>query len=170
MTSATIGTKNCQGVHIHRPANLAAATSSRPQSLVRRIPIDSISAAANGPTSPYRKMPMAAENERVARSQPKLGCSGIISTPGVARRPDDTSSARNITATINRICRRGSPARSDTASGSFSLVHRHADQKPKRRLDRRPCPGAEPVQQPDRARVPSHAVQAQASSSGRSDL
>ncbi len=45
-------------------------------------------------------MPIAAANEIVARSQPKLTCKGTISTPGVARSPAETKSARNVAATI----------------------------------------------------------------------
>ena len=47
-------------------------------------------------------MPTAADDEITLTSQPKVFCSGSISTPGVARRPAEASSARKITATTTK--------------------------------------------------------------------
>ncbi len=44
-------------------------------------------------------MPTAADDEITPTFQPKAVCNGSISTPGVARRPAEESSARKITAT-----------------------------------------------------------------------
>ena len=79
----------------------ADITTSAPIT-VRRMPNWFITAAANGPARPYRKMPTAAENEIASMLQPKAVCSGRISTPGVARRPAAVSSATKMTATTTK--------------------------------------------------------------------
>ena len=57
-----------------------------------------MSAPANGPMSPYRKMLIAMANEMVERLQPNSCSSGTMSTLGVARMPAPARSARNVTA------------------------------------------------------------------------
>src|ERR1700719_2842450 len=47
-------------------------------------------------------MTIAADNEITPTFQPKAVCNGSISTPGVARRPAEQSSARKITATTTK--------------------------------------------------------------------
>ena len=76
-------------------------SASAPTSTVR-MPKRCINAAANGPTSPYRKMPIAADSEITSRGQPNACSSGTISTPGVERRPAATSRARNTTAVATK--------------------------------------------------------------------
>jgi hypothetical protein len=80
-------------------AALDAAMIASAHIVVRRTPNRTISAAANGPTRPYNRMPTAAANEIEARSQPKAASIGNINTPGVARTPALTISAKNTTAT-----------------------------------------------------------------------
>ena len=67
-------------------------------STVRRIPMLCISAAANGPIRPNRKMLMEIAAEIVAGLQPNARSSGTINTEGAARTPAVASMTRNITA------------------------------------------------------------------------
>ena len=53
----------------------------------RRIPNRSISAAANGAVRPNRIRFTDTAAEMVARDHPNSSCSGVMSTPGVARNP-----------------------------------------------------------------------------------
>ncbi len=80
-------------------AVVATTQTPRPINIVRRTPIDCMSAAVNGPISPNSTMLIATANEIVAADQCMSVSIGSISTPGVERIPAAESIVRNPSAT-----------------------------------------------------------------------
>src|SRR5215213_5539822 len=76
---------------------LPAATRTSATLTTRRIPNRSISAAANGAITPYKIRFTLTAVDMSVRGQPNSSCSGIIKTPGAARKPAAPSSATNAT-------------------------------------------------------------------------
>src|SRR5215204_4150050 len=100
---------------------LPAATRTSATLTTRRIPNRSISAAANGAITPYKiRFTLTAVDMRV-RGQPNSSCSGIIKTPGAARKPAAPSNATKATNATHQAgwipVRGGDPVRGAPVGG-----------------------------------------------------
>jgi putative intracellular protease/amidase len=78
---------SCQLACMKTVSPLPAATRNSAIDTTRRIPNRSISAAAKGAVSPNNSRFADTAKEMVPRLQPNSSSSGLISTPGVARKP-----------------------------------------------------------------------------------
>ena len=81
---------------------LPVATSSSAPATTRRMPNRSIRAAANGAVSPNSSRFTETAAEIVPRDQPNSSCSGVMSTPGVARNPAAPMIATKATAATHQ--------------------------------------------------------------------
>src|SRR5207248_3131596 len=98
---------SCQLAFMNTVSPLPAATSSNAEETTLRIPQRSISAAANGAVSPKRIRLTETASEMIPVDQPNSWWSGLIITPGVARKPAAPTVATNATpATIQARCKR----------------------------------------------------------------
>jgi hypothetical protein len=88
---------SCQLAVMKTVSPLPAATTHSAVATTRRMPNCSMSAAANGAVSPNSSRLTLTARETVAVDQPNSSCSGRISTPGVARKPAEATSATKAT-------------------------------------------------------------------------
>ena len=95
-TTKPQSTMSCHGavMIVVKAKPLAMMTSA--SSTLARTPMRSISAAPNGPVTPYINRLIETASEMVARLQPKSFSIGTISTPGAARNPAATSSTKKV--------------------------------------------------------------------------
>ena len=89
---------SCQLAVMKTVRPLPAATTHSATATTRRMPNCSMSAAANGAVRPNSSRLTLTASDTVAVDQPNSSCSGRISTPGVARKPADATSATKATA------------------------------------------------------------------------
>jgi hypothetical protein len=101
-TSTPQHSTSCQGAVMNTVSPLPTATSSSAAATTRRMPNRSISAAANGAVRPYSTRLTDTAVEMVPRDQPNSCRNGVISTPGVARKPAAPMVAMNATAATNQ--------------------------------------------------------------------
>ncbi len=88
----------CHGWLIMADSAVPEISTTSAPSTVGRMPKYCIDAAANGPVSPYKAMPIEIASEIVPRLQPNSCSSGSIITLGVARVPAAHRRIRNTTA------------------------------------------------------------------------
>ncbi len=106
-TTTPQSSTSCHGCVISGVSATPRATIASAVPTVRARPNRSITAAANGPTSPYNRMLTATAKLTTDRDQPNSASNGTISTPGAERMPAATSSTTKVhPATVQAGCRR----------------------------------------------------------------
>jgi hypothetical protein len=93
---------SCQLSVMKTVSPLPAETRISAPLTTRRMPKRCMSAAANGEVRPKRMRLTVTASEMVPRDQPNSCCSGLMSTPGVARKPAEPSTATNDTAATHQ--------------------------------------------------------------------
>ncbi len=97
-TTTPQSSMSCHGRVMKTVNPTPAARKQSAAASVRRTPTRSMTAAANGPISPYRTRLIDTAPAIVARDHPNASSSGTMSTPGVARMAAATSSVTKVTA------------------------------------------------------------------------